>query len=636
MKTTLALLLITFSVAITAEAEAIFWTNTAGGQWSTASNWSPNYAPSTNDLAVITNAGIYTVSLNTSPTIAGLVLGGSAGTQSLATANRTLMLNGTGVISESGRMLLSGGSLSGTNLITIDGEMIWSSGSIDTNSVLILRRTASLTLTSPGNEAKHLHGNLTNDGIVTWKMYGLWGIGGTVHNLAAGLIDVQVENRPITKLGPQALILNDGIFRKSTGAGDVPCGVRLHNRGAVDVRSGSFTFSDGTVLEAGSQFTGGRTSLVEGEHVINGEIAAADLILTGGTVVGHARFSGLITWVSGAVSSNSSLTVLPGAHLLMSSGANLPRFVYGSLTNAGTVTFSTYGSLNIGGIFHNLPPALFSVETENRSILKHGSTALLINDGVIRRSAGNQYVGCEVPVLNKGTLSAISGTLDFKEAFSNPVGAIELEGGTLVFARPLWLAGGCLRGWGTLQADVTNAASVFPAATNGSLTIRGNYEQSLNGILDLEIGGGSPGTDQSRLSVTGNARLRGTARVHWKPGYAPPIGTGFAVLACKSRQGDFCCFDNFTLLGQGLRLLPIYGAATVTFIAVASPEPDTVPIRVTVDEGALVCWPIEFSGYRLYSCTSLSSPEWILMPNATNRFFEASPLPLNKFFRLSQ
>ena len=39
----------------------ITWTNASSDVWSTAINWSPNQVPGTNDIALITNTGTYTV-----------------------------------------------------------------------------------------------------------------------------------------------------------------------------------------------------------------------------------------------------------------------------------------------------------------------------------------------------------------------------------------------------------------------------------------------------------------------------------------------------------------------------------------------------------------------------------------------
>jgi len=92
------LLVAALTATFSASAEIINWTNIGNGNWSVAANWSPNQVPSTNDTVVITNAGTYTVTLNVSPTLAGLWLGGSSGTQTLATAGRTLTLNGDATV----------------------------------------------------------------------------------------------------------------------------------------------------------------------------------------------------------------------------------------------------------------------------------------------------------------------------------------------------------------------------------------------------------------------------------------------------------------------------------------------------------------------------------------------------------
>ena len=48
----------------TMPAATIIWTNTAGGTWNTAANWSPNIVPGAGDTANITTPGTYSVALN--------------------------------------------------------------------------------------------------------------------------------------------------------------------------------------------------------------------------------------------------------------------------------------------------------------------------------------------------------------------------------------------------------------------------------------------------------------------------------------------------------------------------------------------------------------------------------------------
>src|ERR1035438_6664026 len=63
-----------FVASFSMHAATINWTNAASGGWNTAANWNPNNVPSTNDTAIITNAGV-TVSLNGSTTIGAIILG---------------------------------------------------------------------------------------------------------------------------------------------------------------------------------------------------------------------------------------------------------------------------------------------------------------------------------------------------------------------------------------------------------------------------------------------------------------------------------------------------------------------------------------------------------------------------------
>jgi hypothetical protein len=277
---------------------------------------------------------------------------------------------------------------------------------------------------------------------------------------------------------------------------------------------------------------------------------------------------------------------------------------------------------------------LFEVQTTYNGISKTDSAAVIINDGVFRRSATSTIVGCGVPVINNGTVEALAGTLAFTDAFANPQGTILLAGGTISLSQPLVLASGQLTGWGTLNADVINAACVRPARSNGGLTIKGEYEQLLGGRLEFELAGIVPGANQSRLNISGAATLRGTVGVRWEEGYVPSPGTNFPVLTFASRQGEFCCFDDCILLGQGLRLEPVYSATNFTLAPVAAPEPTIVPLRMTVDVGAIVCWPVEFPGYELYWSTNLSQTNWTVISCASNRWIDTPPLPREKFYRL--
>lgn len=794
-------LLVALVAVHAARAEVITWTNTSSGWWHVAANWSPNLAPSTNDVAVITNAGTYTVSLFQPITIAGLTLGGESGTQTLSTAEQALRLEGGGNVGEHGVFRLALGSLSGSGQLSVAGTFAWDGGTIDTNAAVTIASGGQMLIGPGANFARVLYGAITNAGTITWATSGWIHFGGVLHNLSGGLFDAQ-WSAPMTKLSGTARFINDGVFRKSASAGTLDCAVPFINRGTVDTQAGKLTLPDGSVFHDGCNFIGaGETHLSNGTNTIAGNIQCANLwLLYSATLAGTGSFSGTLAWGGGNIGPGAALTIATNGELRLG-GGNFAKFLYGNLTNAGRITWQPSGGLVIGGWLHNLPGAIFdaqmdgaisqggngaifndgvfrksagalsvdvnvplinngSVETQTGRLLLGGGSvfnsgceftgagetwmnngtntihgivhsenlmlfysatltgtgsfngtltwgggnigpgaaltiatngelrlgggtftkflyghltntgtiiyqpagslaiggalhnfglfdaqingrlytlgggAVFINDGTFQRSLVAGSTVCEPPFVNRGTVRVPLGTLSFEGSYTNPIGTIEVCGGTFRLFEPLWLPGGLVTGWGTVIADVTNAACIRPSCSNGVLTISGKFEQLLGGRLEFDLAGNTPGANQSRLNITGTATLRGTVGVRWDEGFEASPGTNFPVMTFASRKGEFCCFDNFILLGQGRRLTTTYGTTSVTLATVAAPEPTSLPFRITVDGGALVCWPVEFSGYELYWSTNFSETNWTLLPGATNRWLESPPLAPEKFFRL--
>ena len=110
--------------ACAAPAATIVWTNTGGGGWNTAENWRPNTVPVSGDTAIITNVGAYTVTLDTSPTLNGFILGGTGSTQTLVMNGFTLTLNGASTVNARGVFELNGGNLDGLGVLTINENVI--------------------------------------------------------------------------------------------------------------------------------------------------------------------------------------------------------------------------------------------------------------------------------------------------------------------------------------------------------------------------------------------------------------------------------------------------------------------------------------------------------------------------------
>ncbi len=105
MKTLYKLILITFFLfSSSVFAQTTYSWIGGSGNWSVATNWSPNGVPTATDNVEIAATGTYTVTLDVDTTINDLTIGGTSGIQTLSLSSRTLTINGTGTINDSGHV----------------------------------------------------------------------------------------------------------------------------------------------------------------------------------------------------------------------------------------------------------------------------------------------------------------------------------------------------------------------------------------------------------------------------------------------------------------------------------------------------------------------------------------------------
>jgi hypothetical protein len=117
--TVLALL----AMASAAHAATITWTNTSGGNWSDAANWSPNQVPTNTDTALISTPGTYTVNLDVPGVVTNLTLGAGGGAGGVQTfvmtntfnVNSLLLVTGGGVLNASGENAVISAALTVAN-----------------------------------------------------------------------------------------------------------------------------------------------------------------------------------------------------------------------------------------------------------------------------------------------------------------------------------------------------------------------------------------------------------------------------------------------------------------------------------------------------------------------------------------
>jgi hypothetical protein len=165
-------------------------------------------------------------------------------------------------------------------------------------------------------------------------------------------------------------------------------------------------------------------------------------------------------------------------------------------------------------------------------------------------------------VNNSGTVAIpVAAGLNVGGNYTQTDGTTAVDG-TLTASNTVFLDGGVLKGAGTINANVVNAAEVDPGDSPGILTINGNYTQTSDGTLVIEVGGLTVGTQYDRLVIHGTASLDGTLTVKLINGFQPNSGDAFVIMTFNSGSGTFAAIN-----GDGSAFTPSYDPGDVTLVA---------------------------------------------------------------------
>ena len=632
-----------------AEAATINWTNTASGNWGNAANWNPNQVPGATDTAIITTAGV-TVTLDISPTVGGIILGmNGAGTVTLSLNNQTLTLNGPLTVNPSGSFTVDSGTLAGNPKAVLSGTIGWTAGGL--GGILTLAAGSSLNLTTANNH--DMNGMvLTNNGTVVWHDGRIrMGNGATICNY--GLWDAQNDQLMGDDFGGTAFFNNYGTFRKSGGASEfanytaIATGVVFNQlAGVLDVQNGINGLQ--LTLQGGGNFTGGYittnqfglTVLNSGNFTVNGTVTGTNTWAVGviDILVGTNVINGALTWQGGNWN-NTVVTVSSNSVLNINSTPN--HLIGGCLfTNFGTVNWSG-ATLSAGGgtVFYNY--GLWNAQDDQQLNNGSGGSTTFNNYGTFLKSAGTEPNSTSfqsgVGFVNNGTVDAQNGLLQFSGTFANTAGTLAVENGaTIQTAQALVLPAGLVTGSGTVQApSITSSAVVNPGATNAVLNLAGNYTQLLGGSIQFDIGGTSPGVNQSQVNVTGSASLDGLIALRFSPGYVPAVNSSNLVLTAGSLSGQFPFQGHFYLLGQNKRIKAVYSPTSLVLMTISAADPTNISLSAAVQgQTFALAWPSEFTGYDLEMKTNLEDSTWTFVPGVTNFYSETPMTSPHKFFRL--
>ncbi|HEV3321969.1 MAG TPA: hypothetical protein VG147_07230, partial [Solirubrobacteraceae bacterium] len=283
------------------------FTNTAGGSWSTASNWSKKAAPSTEEEACITENGTYTVTLSaTSVSVKSLTIGGSSGTQTLAVESSC---SGTASL----------GSTEGIG-VGAHGAVTLTNGGLCANGVTLGGPVANAgTITAEpgtGGGARNLEGNLANTGTLAVDA-----------NTSFNGSKATLTNEGAVNLaeGLELYVASGDSFANGAGGSIAATG-----SANVFVPSGA-TFNEGAGTTSGSQ------PVIVEQGTLNYTGSGASTI----------RARSYTTPLSGNVSAGQSL-VIEGCV-----GSGYPAYVEAAsgFSNAGTITLTDaeHGGSDCGG-----------------------------------------------------------------------------------------------------------------------------------------------------------------------------------------------------------------------------------------------------------------------------------------------
>lgn len=163
--------------------------------------------------------------------------------------------------------------------------------------------------------------------------------------------------------------------------------------------------------------------------------------------------------------------------------------------------------------------------------------------------------------VNAGGTAAVAGTGSLAVGGTYlQTGVATLLGGGMISAAQVSLRRGVLNGSGTIVGNLINAATINigGVGATGVLAIMGDYTQTADGVLNIEIGGPEAITQYDVLMITGSATLDGTLNLILINDYVPPSDATFLPISSEgTRTGAFATITGL-MFSPFQAFLPTY------------------------------------------------------------------------------
>ena len=315
------------------------------------------------------------------------------------------------------------------------------------------------------------------------------------------------------------------------------------NQGSIEALNGSFvtyTTSAVTANNVAGVLTGGTWRAVSTGSGATITLRGSSITqIAAGTEV-ELSGSGSVLQVA-AVPIDSTLTTNQGSFSILN-GRNFSAA--STFSNTGTVTIGTGstftapavsqltgGQLTAGG-WHLGQNATLSVAGPN----------ITTNFGDVSLDLFSSFPQINTLVDNRGSFAFVNGQSftpvgPFINSGTMTIGTNSAFNGTLGFTQT---ATGTLRGTGTFFGNLVNPGAIRPGNSPGTITIDGDLDLLPTSVLEIEVGGLTPGTQHDEVIVTGNATLgrpTGCADHRW---FRPRAGRRDQIPLRRDRRGRVC------------------------------------------------------------------------------------------------
>jgi filamentous hemagglutinin family protein len=422
-----------------------------------------------------------------------LVLGGSS-TADTVVVDGTLTVTGT---------LAAADTFTNNGVVNLAGTL---SGALDNDGTLNI--TGNTTLDAGG-------GTATSGGSLNVAAGALL----TIANATTFVIDGDVGLGAGASLSTSADvdILSGTLSGGALNLADVDVGGNAALSG-VALAATALSVADGSTLAVtGGSVGGGATSV------------AGTLALTGGTLSATTlSVVGTLTSTAGAVTATGNATIDGDG------SAQLAAFNVGGVLQVGddgdgaltATTLSVAGGASVGGT--STLAANAATITGNLAVDGESSATFASSLAV----TGNVAITNESVVTLAGTAGAAAFTIDASSELALAGAAVT---GSINNS-------GDLTGTGTVNGNVLNSGVVAPGNSPGILNIVGDFVQTADGVLEIEVGGPpplAPGVTFDQVNVSGTATLDGELAFVQIDGFDGLPGTGFVPLSFASSTGQF-------------------------------------------------------------------------------------------------